>query len=77
MVHCTIELVFRVLDPYSFGTDPDPVWLQSFYEQKLGKNLDQKLQFTFPYGYIKDVQVTKEHFSSQKRTSSTSKHEIS
>jgi hypothetical protein len=26
---------------------------------------------------IKDVQVTKEAFSSQKRTSSTSKHEIS
>jgi hypothetical protein len=37
-----------ILDPYSFDTDPDPVWLQSFYEQKLGENLDQKLQVTFP-----------------------------
>jgi hypothetical protein len=38
--------------------------------------LDQKLQFTYPYASIKDVQVTKEAFSFQKITSSTSKHEI-
>ncbi len=38
---------------------------------------DQKLQFTFPLVSIKDDQVTKEAFSSQKRTSSTSKHKIS
>jgi hypothetical protein len=38
---------------------------------------DQKLLFTYPYASIKDVPVTKEVFSSQKRTSSTSKHEIS
>jgi hypothetical protein len=40
---------------------------------------DQKLQFTYPQASIKDVQVTKEAFSSQKRTSTTSssKHEIS
>ncbi len=39
--------------------------------------MDQKLQFTYPWDSIKDVQVTEEAFSSQKRTSSTSKHEIS
>jgi hypothetical protein len=40
--------------------------------------LDQKLQFTYPYASIKDVQDIKEEaFSFQKRTSSTSKHEIS
>jgi hypothetical protein len=37
----------------------------------------QKLQLTYPLASIKDVQVTKEDFSYQKRTSSTSKHEIS
>ncbi len=41
----------RVLDPYSFDTDPQ--------------------------ASIKGVQVKKEAFSSQKRTSSTSKHDIS
>jgi hypothetical protein len=39
--------------------------------------LDQKLQFTYPYASITNVQVAEEAFSSQKRTSSTSKHEIS
>jgi hypothetical protein len=34
----------------------------------------QKLQLTYPEASIKDVQVTKEAFSSQKRTL---KHEIS
>jgi hypothetical protein len=49
--------------------------------QKLKKNLqlkkkhflDQKLQFTYPQASINDVQVAVEAFSSQKRTSSTSK----
>jgi hypothetical protein len=39
--------------------------------------LDQKPQFTYPLASIKYVQATKEAFSPQKRTSSTSKHEIS
>jgi hypothetical protein len=50
-----------------------------FGDQKLkkitAKNyifLDQKLQFTYLEASIKDVQVTEEAFSSQKRTSSTS-----
>jgi hypothetical protein len=38
--------------------------------------LDQKLQFTYPYASIKSVQVTEKAFSSQKRISSTSKHEF-
>jgi hypothetical protein len=37
----------------------------------------QKLQFTYPYASIKDVQAARKAFSPQKRTSSASKHEIS
>jgi hypothetical protein len=35
------------------------------------------LQFTYPYASIKDALATGEAFSSQKRTSSNSKHKIS
>jgi hypothetical protein len=35
------------------------------------------LQFTYPYASIKDVQASGEAFRPQKRTSSTSNHEIS
>ncbi len=35
----------------------------------------QKLQFTYPKASIKNVQVTEEAFSCQKRPSNTSKHE--
>jgi hypothetical protein len=38
---------------------------------------DQKLQFTYPSASIKDAQATREAFSHQKRTSSTSKYENS
>ncbi len=38
--------------------------------------LDQKHQFTYPQAFIKNVQVTEEAFSSQKRPSNTSKHEL-
>jgi hypothetical protein len=38
---------------------------------------NQKLLFSYPYASINDVQATGEAFSPQKRTSSTSKHEIS
>jgi hypothetical protein len=62
-----------------------PIQIQGFGDQKLKKFiaekkeilLDQKLQFTYPWASIKDVQVTEEAVSSQKRISSTSKHEIS
>jgi hypothetical protein len=47
-----------------------------------GKNVKAEIflyqtTITYPLASIKDVQVTKEAFSSQKRTSNTSKHEIS
>ncbi len=52
--------------------------LENIYSWKKDKIFfDQKLQFTNPYASIKDVQATGEAFSPQKRTSSTSKHEIS
>ncbi len=35
------------------------------------------MQFTYPSAFIKDVQATEEAFSTQKRTSRTSKHEFS
>ncbi len=38
--------------------------------------MDQKLQFTYPYASIKNVQVTEEAFSSQERPSNTLKHEL-
>jgi hypothetical protein len=65
------------------NTNPDPGFLCPKIEKNLQlktffkKFFDQKLKFTYPYASIKDVKVTKEKFSSQKRTSSTSKHEIS
>jgi hypothetical protein len=37
---------------------------------------DQKLQFTYPYGSVKDIQATGEAFSPQKRTFSTSKEKF-
>ncbi len=39
--------------------------------------LDEKLQFPYPSVSIKDIQAPREAFGPQKRTSSTSKHEIS
>jgi hypothetical protein len=42
-----------------------------------GENfLGQNQQFTYPKASIKDFQATEEAVSPQKRTSSTSKHEI-
>jgi hypothetical protein len=38
--------------------------------------LDQKLQFTYPWASIKNAKVTEEVFSTQKRPSNTSKHEL-
>jgi hypothetical protein len=46
------------------------------YEIK-DEKIDQKLQFIYPKASTKDVQATGEAFSPLKRTSSTSKHEIS
>jgi hypothetical protein len=38
--------------------------------------LIKKLQFTYPKAFIKNVQVTEEAFSSSKRPSNTSKHDL-
>jgi hypothetical protein len=65
--------------------DPDPIRIrfQGFDDQKFMKfagkkklNLffDQKLQVTYSWASIKDVEATEEAFSPQKRTSSNSKH---
>jgi hypothetical protein len=51
-------------------------WKKFTAEKNIKFFLVQK-QFTYPKASIKDVQVTKEAFSSLKRTSSTSKHENS
>ncbi len=56
--------------------DPDPIRIQFTVEKKLNF-FESKSTIYLPLGPIKDVQVTEEAFSSQKRTSSTSKHEIS
>jgi hypothetical protein len=59
--------------------DPDPVQNPGFWLSIIQRNLQLefflKLQFTYPWSYIKDSQV-REAFRPQKRTSSTSKHEI-
>jgi hypothetical protein len=51
--------------------------LKKLLLEKKSNFWDQKLQFTYSKASIKDFQVTKEAFSSQKRTSGISKHEIS
>jgi hypothetical protein len=50
--------------------NPDPGLMKKFRVKK-------KYNFFFKKGFIKNVQVTEEAFRSQKRTSTTSKHEIS
>jgi hypothetical protein len=50
-------------------------WKKITAEKKLNF-FYQKLQLTYPYASIKYVQVTEEAFSSQKRPSNTSKHEL-
>ncbi len=51
-------------------------WKKITAEKKLNFFLNQKLQFTYPKASIKNVQVTEEAFSSQKKPSNTSKHEL-
>jgi hypothetical protein len=58
----------RVLVTKNFGKNTAELCFKSFF--------DQKLQFTYPWASIKDVQTTGESFSSQKRTSSTTKDVI-
>ncbi len=71
--------------------DPDPIririqsgsralmtkyWKKITAEKNIYFFFDQKLQFTFRWSSIKYVQVAEEAFSSQKRPSNTSKHEL-
>ncbi len=64
--------------------DPDPIRIQGFHDQKSKKItaeiffifFDQKLQLTYPQASRKYVQVIGEAFSSQRRPSNTSKHEL-
>ncbi len=51
-------------------------WKKITAEKKIKIFLNLKLQFTYPQASIKYVQVTEEAFSSQKRPSNTSKHEL-
>ncbi len=44
-------------------------WKKITAEKKIKFFLDQKLQFQFPLASVKNVQVTEEAFSSQKRPS--------
>jgi hypothetical protein len=44
--------------------------------KKVGEKFTAEKKITSPYASIKDVQATEEAFSPQKRTSSTSQHEI-
>jgi hypothetical protein len=68
-------------DP-AFQVNPDPGFSRPKNEEKIHLKifiyifLLSKLQFTYPYAFIKDVQVTGETFIPQKRTSITSKEEI-
>ncbi len=75
----------RTDSAFQVNPDSDPIRIQGFNNQKLKEKnageifldlFDQKLQFTYTYASIKDVQATGEAFSSQKKTSSTSKNEI-
>ncbi len=51
--------------------------LEKIYSCKKNKFFCQKLQFTYLWASIENVLVTEEAFRPKKRTSSTSKHEIS
>ncbi len=81
----SFDIETRVADLHLLHPDPDLIRIQGFNVQKLRKKItakknlifwDQKLQFTYPQASIKHVQVTKEAFSSQRRPSNTSKHQL-
>jgi hypothetical protein len=71
--------VYPNFKAFQVNTDPDPIRIQGFDDQKLKKKIqlkiflllffDNKLQFDF-------VRATGEAFTPQKRTSSTSKNKI-
>ncbi len=80
--------VFRIrkqirIQHFRLNIDPDPIRIQGFDEQKLEKIYSWKRNLIFfwskitTYASIQDVQTAEEAFIPQKRTSSSSKHEIS
>jgi hypothetical protein len=50
---------------------------KKFTAEKINYFFDQKWQFTYLLASIKEIQATKEAARPQKKTPSTSKHEIS
>jgi hypothetical protein len=70
--------VRQILDTsYQCSGSGSRVLMTKKFKKFTAEQNDKKVQFTYPYASIKDVQATGEAFSPQKRTSSTSKHEIS
>ncbi len=81
-----------VVGPDSLNPDPDPAVQVNpdsdpgfCFDDNLGKDtaehffmsyFDLKLQFTYSYAFINDIQAIEEACSLQKGTSSTSKDEI-
>jgi hypothetical protein len=53
--HEKTQVMSRVSDPYSFDTDPDPAEKNLQLKKKLNFFYYQKLQFTYPLAFIKDV----------------------
>ncbi len=85
MFRIRIHLMRIRIHHFRLNTDPDPIRIKGFDDQKVKKSCSWILLFfssktttchTYPLPSIKDVEVTEEAFSSQKRTSSTTKHEI-
>ncbi len=84
-IHLILIRIRIQIQHFRLNTNPDadPVRIQGFDDQKFTKIYSwkkicfaSKTTIYLSLGSIKDVQVTKEAFSSQKRTSSTWKHEI-
>ncbi len=73
----------KVLTSFGFNADPDEdpasyvnaIWNQAFDDQKFYNFIAEKTHKS--HFFVKDVQTTGEVFSPPKRTSSTSKQEIS
>jgi hypothetical protein len=79
-------MITRVVNPYWFQCGPIRMRIQGFelmtknckiIQLKKSSFSDRKLLFIYPLASMQDVQARGETSSLQKRTSSTSKHEIS
>jgi hypothetical protein len=70
-----IHLIRIWIQHFRLNTDPDPIWIQGFDDQKWKKNLQvkkylifigSKTTISYPLAYRKDVQATEGTFSPQK-----------